>query len=737
MAVENKPPQPEVIDQNTGGNTDRYQSAETQATERMREDTRTGSGTGNGGTEASALNANDDTSDSMQGGETAAGQMLREVEDAYKAASRVASSLSKMFSSGLSPETAAKFGTPAMFDSSDNANGGEAAAGRIEATAAAARQEEAETKHAPRESGKGSERPEGSSSLVGDALDWASNRFNDYVVKPASEMLNNVTDLFGSASDWMFEGTRATGAIANINNVGNREFRQETRQAMRNFNFDLAGAQDQSGQGLEMPDNAVLAGSAQVGGSEVQVFRTPEGDTFLKSGDKVIARQRPDGSYGLSLRDGSNLDFKLEKGEDGKYKLESLERTSDGQLQQKYSDGVFYNYNYDSQGNRTSVDAAADLDGPLSQERLDKIRAELGDNGSAALRIRGANGKAERMLLQAHGKDTHSLTNIDTKRAQIFHNGQEYRLNERDRLERVGQDGQWHDTEEQTVADESEQRQRQRVRDLAQRVGRRAQGNSEEAVDGVEIHRDEETGDAEVRRRDPETGRVRTTTQMPADSGRPIAVTNQEGERAEIQGNNFRLDARDGKPLVEFNENSGLRTDKFNADDTGLTDLENGNKIDKDGNVLDLNGNFIGGSVEEFWSDNLSVDCPHEEYRENVVAAADEVKSLGVQSLGFTLTNVTAAIQIAREALGKAGPFANDPMVQLAMCTPIAALNRAVRNDIIRDNAPKLAEAHVGAFDALTVDQYMRSYQLSNSPLSPRDFIRSQARSRFPESNAA
>lgn len=627
VAADNTKPVQDAQDQKkTGTQPSTYEHAESTATQRILEENRGAATNNNDSTpgakkpgDSGASGVHDGSDTGTPGPETAVDQMLREVETAMRTASESVSAVSKMLAAGISPELAAKFGSPEMFDSAEE--GGET--GRADALVNDAKAEESKTKVEKTEPGES-----GESSVVGDALNnfgsWAADTFNKYVAEPVTEAMSDISTAFDDAVQWLGQSDTfvpVKGPIADINN-GTDEYRAAQNQAARTNRFDLNGATDRSGEQLRLPENAVEAGTVEIGGNKVSVYKTPEGETFLKNGDKVIGQQKADGSYELGLKDGSTLDFKLSEGKDG-YKVDHLERTKDGKLQQKIADGVFYNYNYDAQGNRTSVDAAADLKGPLTPEQMDRIKKELGDSGAAALRVTDENGKTKRLLLQAHDKDTTSLTDIDAKRAQIFHDGKEYYLNEKDQLALVGGDNNPDSKEEktdqptdqpdqpETEEDKSRREEVEKLReaqlkaleDLARRLRERAQGDSDAAVDGVKIHKDPEDpkADVTVTREDPSTGEPVTTTTIPEGEDKPISITNSNGEKIEIRDGNVDVKSKDDDLLFDFNKETGLRTDDALVDRDGLTDLDSGATLDSSGDLFDPNGNYISMDNDPFF----------------------------------------------------------------------------------------------------------------------------------------
>ncbi len=645
-AADNTKPVPEAQDQQKAGTqSSSFESTKTAATKSFLEEIQGDStpGTSKPNENNGATKVNDGT-DSVTPGTDTGVESLRQESTGADAVH----ALAKMRAAGVSSEAMQKFGSPELFDSTDG----------VDALVNDAKAEDVKTKAEKTEPGDS-----GDESAIGTALtdlgNWAADTFNKYVAEPVSEAMSDISTAFDDAVQWFGEsGTfkPVSGPIADINN-GTDEYRAAQNQAARSNRFDLNGASDRSGEGLRMPENAVEAGTVEIGGNKVSVMKTPEGDTFLKNGDKVIGHQKADGSYELALKDGSNLDFKLSEGADGKYKLDNLERTKDGKLQQKIADGVFYNYNYDAQGKRTSVDAAGDLKGPLSPERLEAIKKELGDSGAAALRVTGEDGKTQRLLMQAHDKDTSSLTDIDAKRAQIFHDGKEYRLNEKDQLGLVDSNGDWQapdaqdkkpasenpeahpESQDETAEQKSRREEVERLRqeqlkqleDLARRLGRRAQGDSDEAIDGVKIHTDP-SGEATVTREDPSTGETLTTTEIPPEADKPITVINSAGEKTEIRGDNFDVTTRDGERLFDFNTETGLRTDNMLVDRDGMTDLDSGARVDTDGNLYDANGDFVSGDDQFFGED--CEDC-HE-----IKEATDTSRSTSAQliKLGSTIT---------------------------------------------------------------------------------------------------
>jgi len=739
-AAPEKQPQQDTTDQSQS--TQSFGSAHT--AERMLEDNRRDekrdSGTDSTSTSNAPENADAQTGDSataQQGTESVADHMRREVEETWQAATEAVSSFSRMLTAGISPETAAKFGTPEMFDSANGDGDAAQTDSRIEAATTEAKKAEREKAASPESSETGKESSLG--SMLSDLGSWAADTFNEYVMEPATEMLGDVADVFSAAGDWMFENANeftsaaATDpALRGLNDVSTGEFNSQEVAATRGLErINLAGATDASGQGLELPADAVEAGTVEIGGNTVTVMKTPDGDTYLKRGDKVIAKQGEDGSYELALKDGSRLEFNMSEGEDGKFNLDKMERFKGDQLKQKYQDGVYYNYNYDADGNRTSVDAAADIDGPLTQEKLDQIRAELGDNGAATLRVRGEDGKNQRMLLQTHDSKTHSLTDIDAHRAQIFHDGQEYRLNEKDQLARVNSDGQ----EETVEASEDAQRQEvlDKIRELKHRLDRRARGDGEERVGDIGIE-DQEDGSTEITRFDQTTGEPQTVTEVPSDAGKPIEITNSDGEVAKIERDRISVEDVNDKPIFEFDRNIGLTTPDMKVDGDGLTDLESLLKLNPDGQLTDMDGNFILTETygEEFFGGEECEDCA--EFAENEEISnesSSEISQLGSISLSISRSGNPAAISVAKsiasEAFGIASAalsaIGNDVLnaipIQLSLSVAQSAYDQAARSERTQTYAMRM-----GISDTTRLSDFNRIGTLSTTSFSPEEFVR-------------
>lgn len=686
---EGEKPRPSTVEQSRN-------DAQTQATEAFRKEL-------SGGTDdkKDSKLPGDHVSDAPGEEKTPEQQMLDEVygkpDEGKSTAAKVVDAAAKMV--GLPPGLLEAFGDLTLDDPA-------AAEGKAKEVASKAKTEAATDKTTDKPATK-----PGESSSWGD---WAADTFNTYVSEPISAAMNDVTTAFDETMDWFGNTfTSAKGDLAQVNNKTD-EYRKAENSEARNNRFDLKNATDRNAEVLKLPEGAEKAGTIEIGGNKVSVMKTYEADgktvkdTYLQNADgKVIGKMGKDGSYNLALQDGSNLDFKLSE-KDGKYNIDRLERSKDGKLQQKISDGVFYNYNYDAQGNPTSVDAAADLKGPLSPEKMEAIRKELGDNGAAALRVTDKDNNTQRLLLQTHGKDTTSLTDIDKRRAQIFHNGQEYRLNEKDQIGMVDKNGDWQappdspetstpdsqDPESQEQTPESKERQEEierrkeeiraeqkRLQDLARRVRDRAQGTSDEAVDGVklktETNPDGTTGDATITREDPTTGKPQTTTEIPKSAEKPIEITNSNGEKAQVRDGNFDLKTASGEKLFEFDKESGLKTNDLQADKDGLKDPETGEGL------LDSNGNFIGsGEVEEDCGLLYSEELEEIETDRVADSLGERLKSFGHQVTAAlnsdpaaALRLGTAAISIGQSALANVG---NDLMSQITITHQLGNIRQQV-----------------------------------------------------------
>ncbi|MDZ4837929.1 MAG: hypothetical protein SGJ27_29440 [Candidatus Melainabacteria bacterium] len=745
MVAENKNAKPDAQDQNTGSSESAaLQQSSAEASAKILQENAATSTSSSGSREkdastntpeSSTAAVNDGSDSGTATPESTAEQMRREVQETLRSAAESVSAVAKMVASGrISPELAAKFGNVEMFDSADGSDD-QAPGGQTDALTQEAKAEEAKKKTT--DNPADTDNPDGTSS-IGDALsdfgNWAADSFNKYVAEPVSEAMGDVMDMFDSTSEWMFNSSdvfgKAPDELAGLNNVSNREFNQQQRDAMRNFDFDLTEAKDSTGEGLRLPENAVETGTTEIGGTTVSVMRTPEGDTFLKKGDKVVGHQKPDGSYELALKDGSSLDFKLSEGKDGKYQLDSLERTKDGKVQQKIADGVFYNYNYDAQGNKTSVDAAGDLKGPLSHERLEAIKKELGDSGAAALRVTDGGDNTQRLLMQVHNKDTNSLTDIDARRAQIFQNGQEYRLNERDQLGLVDSNGQWKAPDDAASNDDPSHAERvKELEDLARRVGRRAHGDSDEAVDGVKLRTDGDN--ASITRVDPVTGKQVSSTEVPADTGKPVTTINSLGEKTEIKGDNIGIKNLDGKTIFNFDRDKGLNTEDMKVDKTGLTDLETGTHMDPEGNVTDADGEFIGGPAEEYFEDGEDCeDCVETKENQQLASSiSGEIRDLGSRSLSLSHNpgNMHIAKQIAVEAFGMGnaalGAVGNDLMAAIPINNSLSVARTAF-TQASRSEKTQTYAMNQGVSDTTRLSDINRIGTLSSTSFSPEEFVR-------------
>jgi hypothetical protein len=691
-------------------------------------------GDGAGGTGA-GTDASSETGDVAS---SANERLRKEVEDGYK--SPEARSLFN--NARLSANVMAMFGTPEFVSEAraDLANGGRDAqndARRMDATPAVTPAADANLE------GQNEKAPEAKavdSSLFGDISNWASTTFNDNVLQPAQTALNFAFDMYGAANDWLFDTNgssgqgsaellaQATGSVAALNDVSAGDFRQQRHETMDNFKYDFKG-QD----GLELPANATADGVADIAGEKVAVFRTPEGETFLKKGDTVIARQDKDGNYDLALKDGSTARVRLSK-EGDQYKLDHLERYKGDQLQQKVKDGVFYNYNYDSQGNRT-VDAAADIRGQLTQEQLDQrleaIRKELGPNGTAALRF-GEGHDRHRLMMQTHGDNTHSLTDVDQKRARIFHNGQEFRLNEHDQLGVVDKDGTWKGADK---ADQPADAESQRLKELADLAARRARGDGQTDIDGVKLEITPD-GDAVIKRVDPHTGEQQSHTELPASPDNPITITNdQTGERTNMQGGVLTLEDRSGSQILGFDPNTGFTTNDFQLDENGLTDLQNGMNLDQDGSLFDGDGEFISGLADGegdwFFTEKNESLAEHRENMQTSHEASAEVSNLGGMSLSISRSGNPNAVGIARsvaaEALGIAnsalGDLGNDFLAKIPVYNSQSiaetALTQANREDRTQTYAMRM-----GISDTTRLSEFNKLATFSTTSMSPEEYVR-------------
>jgi hypothetical protein len=342
----------------------------------------------------------------------------------------------------------------------------------------------------------------------------------------------------------------------------------------------------------------------------------------------------------------------MTEGEDGTYKLDNLERTKDGKLQQKIADGVFYNYNYDAQGNQTSVDATGDLKGPLSPEKLAAIKKELGDSGAAALRVTDKDQETKRLLLQVHDKDTNSLTDIDGKRARIFHKDKEYLLNEKDQLGLADSDGKW--TAPDAKEDPKAAEEHKRIEELAKKVGKRASGESNEPIGGISIETGPD-GSIKVTRVD-DSGKTLTTTELPADKNTPISVINSNGEKTLIKGDNVDMRTLDGQQIFNFDQTTGLRTSDMTVDRNGLTDHQTGARLDAAGNAWTGDGSSFGEGFKDISLKRSSELAKEQEAQAEAKIAAKASISLGHNSLGLSVTgnpSVMAAAKVyAMESFG-------------------------------------------------------------------------------------
>jgi hypothetical protein len=577
------------------------------------------------------------------------------------------------------------------------------------------------------------------SKMFADTASWAAGMFSDYVAQPISNGLSSILDMYGSASEWSFDSngisssisselpSQAAGNIAQLNDVSRHEFRQQTRDTMRNFDYDLK-AKD----GLELPQNATADGEAEIGGEKVAVFRTPEGDTFLKKGDQVVAKQDKDGNYDLALGDGSTARVRLSKDGD-QYKLDHLERYRGDQLQQKVQDGVFYNYNYDARGNRT-VDAAADFRGAMTpeqmNERLAAIRRELGPHGTAALRF-GEGRDRQRLLMQTHGEDKYSLTDINEKRSRLFLNGQELRVNERDQIGIVGPDGK---VSALNSGDPSTEAESNRLKDLAERLRRRAQGDGQTDVDGVRLEVAPD-GDAVITRVDQQTGEPQSHTELPARPYEPIKVTNdRSGEVATLDGDKFKLNDHDNNQILNFDPGTGFNTNDWSLDDRGLTDLNNHMNLDPEGSLYDGDGAFISGSAggeDFFFTEPNESLIEHRENMETAQQTSQEVSNLGRISLSISRSGNPNAVNIARsvaaEALGIAGStiseLGNDMMAKIPVFSSKSIAETALQH-ANREERTQTYAMRMGISDSTSLSQLNQLATFTTTSLSPEELVR-------------
>ncbi len=665
--AENKNAAEKAPDQNAGKveAPSTFTQTETQATEKILAENagtyKNDSTSGNAPTESDStgLQPNDGSDDGTGDSETLDQKLSREATEA--ATEKMKSTLKSM---GRAAEAAAGLlGLPDMhlFDSNDDADSSDASttAAKVQETVQQAKGLEAD--ETAEETDEKTEKPDNSEesdvgSAISDFTSWVADGINKYVVQPVTEAISDITEAFDDASQWMFNGSDVYGAapeaLAGLNDVSQREFNSQQYDAMRNFNFDLDTAKDENGEGLRLPENAVESGTVEIGGQKVSVLRTPEGDTYLKRGDTVIGHQKKDGGYELALKDGSKLDFKMTEGKDGTYKLDNLERTKDGKLQQKIADGVFYNYNYDAQGNKASVDAAGDLKGPLSPEKLAAIKKELGDSGAAALRVTDKDQETKRLLLQVHDKDTNSLTDIDGKRAQIFHKDKEYLLNEKDQLGLADSDGKW--TAPDATEDPKAAEEHKRIEELAKKVGKRASGESKEAIGGVSIETGPD-GSVKVTRVD-DSGKTLTTTELPADKNTPISVINSNGEKTLIKGDNVDMRTLDGQQIFNFDQTTGVRTSDMTVDRNGLTDHQTGARLDAAGNAWTGDGSSFGEGFKDISLKRSAELAKEQEAEAEAKIAAKASINLGHKSLGLSVTgnpSVMAAAKVyAMESFG-------------------------------------------------------------------------------------
>lgn len=731
MASVEKQQQQDPTDQKAGS-ASALEASQTTASRNLYEDIH--AGRINNNNESVNDRTNDRESGLTEMPESVSELMMNEIRNS---ATETVDGVVKMLSKGISPATAEKFGALTLFDSNQ--------AGMEATTEAKKKQGDGSTPNKTGEKPASGERtaPEsGIGNMLSDLGNWASTAFNDYVTEPLNDYLN-ISDIFGSASEWNFSSSdlvprsQIDSSVTSLNDTARQEFREALSSATRGI--DLNGATDAGTNGLELPGDAYADGSVEIGGSMVTVMRTPGGDTFLKKGDEVIAQQRKDGSYNLSLKDGSKLDLKMTQGADGKYSLEKMERLKDDKLIQKLDDGVFYNYNYDAQGNKTSVDAAAHLKGPLSQEKLDKIRAELGDRGAAALKVHNEDGTDQRLLLQSHDSKTHSLTDVDKRNAQIFHDGKEYRLNAADQLALVGPDGQ----EEELKRDPDEARQRaeerlnEQLRTLAKQLGERARGERTD-VDGVSVIKKDD-GSFDITVTNPESGQKEARIVLPAGTNDDITVVKPDGETTKLKRDGgLTIQSNDEKPLVDFNPDKGLQTDKFNVDGKGLENLEDGSRIDPDGNFVDVDGNLIssGDEESEWWNQPACDDCQEQTENSSLSkATTSEVNTLGSISLSISRSGSPAAITVAKSIASEAFGVANAALsamgndllnsipIQLSLSIAQSAFNQAARSERTTTYASR-----AGISDATRLADLNRIGTLSSTSFSPEELVRDRMR---------
>lgn len=735
MASVEKQTQQDPTDQKAGSSS-AFEQSQTTATRNLYDDIRSNAPN-------SHERANGDSNDEANEGDVDLHEMPESVSELMMNEIRQASSetiegVTKLVSKGTSPEIAQKFGSLSLFDSSDS-NSDLKSDSKPDAQLDSKLDDKSDSKSESKpESSNAKPAESGVGDMLSDLSSWASNAFKNYVSEPLNDYLN-ISDIFGSASEWNFSSSdlvprgQVDSSVTSLNDTARREFREASASANRDIN--LNGATDAGAKGLELPGDAYADGSVEIGGSMVTVMRTPGGDTFLKNGDEVIAQQRKDGSYNLALKDGSTLDLKMSKGEDGKYNLEKMERFKNDKLVQKLDDGVFYNYNYDAQGNQTSVDAAAKMNGPLSQEKLDRIRAELGDKGAAALQVNNDDGTVKRLLLQSHDSKTHSLTDIDKRNAQIFHDGKEYRLNAADQLALVGPDGK----EQELKRDPDDARQKmqeklnEQLKELAKQLGERARGERDD-VDGVSVKKNDD-GSYDITMTNPNTGKEEARVVLPANKDDDITFVKPDGEKTKLkQDGGLSIESVDGKPLVDFDPNKGLKTDKFSVDEKGLENLEDGSRLNPDGTLTDADGNLIsvGDEESEWWNKPECEDC--EEQKENSSiskATTSEVNTLGSISLSISRSGSPAAITVAKSIASEAFGVANAALsamgndllnsipIQLSLSIAQSAFNQAARSERTTTYASR-----AGISDATRLADLNRIGTLSSTSFSPEELVR-------------
>ncbi len=530
-------------------------------------------GNGNGNDSTTKKTNTDGTTERRADGSvgdpsTPEGLMLREVQDSYNALRGTIRGLANGASDVLSQFPSAE----SLF------SGGLFSGAQVEQTAAALGDRSATT--AGDRGARGDRTAGGAQNGFGDTSHWMADTFNQYLGQPMRDMLGPALGDFANGSlDW---GTMFASADTSRLNRGNATEQSALRRNGPTDRIQGGSAGRNNPGRLQLPEGATQSGSVSVNGRNLEVWQSADKkDTFLKDGDKVVAQQRGDGSYGMRLPDGSELNARLSKGEDGKYHLDQMVRRDGDRTLQRFEKGVHYNHNHDRDGRPASIDAAADLR-HLNQEQLNErlatVRKEMGGNGSALLRTQNENGEAERLLMQNHGENTYSVTNVDRGTAQVFHNGQQYRLNG-DQLQSQGQDGSWQNVE--PSAPEA-----QRLTGLIQQVNSRAAGQGE--VEGVRLGTTG-GGGARVSRVDQTTGEIQSETTVPREGGLQL-VNNQRGETTSVDGERVQTTDSQGRQLWNMDPDKGLSTPDFNVNpDSGITDSNTGDTLvgpDKDFRAL-------------------------------------------------------------------------------------------------------------------------------------------------------